>query len=61
MAEQQAGSAAAAAGQGSAANPPAAHGGHPRGLAGFWMPLFGPPYRPGGPPRTVWPPSSQLL
>eukprot|EP00969_Alexandrium_andersonii_P064548 2842861-Alexandrium_andersonii.AAC.1 len=39
----------------------AAPGGLPRGFAGFWTPLFGPPFRPGGPPRTIWVPASQLL
>eukprot|EP00969_Alexandrium_andersonii_P036840 1614356-Alexandrium_andersonii.AAC.1 len=50
----------AAAGSGGNASQ-AVPGGLQRGFPGFWTPLFGPPSRPGGPPRTIWVPANQLL
>eukprot|EP00969_Alexandrium_andersonii_P270669 11964158-Alexandrium_andersonii.AAC.1 len=61
MAEQQAGSAGTPIGKWSTPEPPAAPGGLQNGFAGSWMLLFGPPWRAGGPPRTMWAPGSRLV
>eukprot|EP00969_Alexandrium_andersonii_P068343 3014423-Alexandrium_andersonii.AAC.1 len=64
MADQGYQGAAAAAGQGragqdaapfgrwAAPNLPPGSGGLPPGGPGAWLLTFGPPFRPGGPPRT---------
>eukprot|EP00969_Alexandrium_andersonii_P037771 1656313-Alexandrium_andersonii.AAC.1 len=41
-------------GKWSAPNQPAAAGALQPGMAGTWTRLFGPHWRPGGPPRTMW-------
>eukprot|EP00975_Prorocentrum_lima_P000096 22901-Prorocentrum_lima.AAC.1 len=54
------GEAAGAAGAGRTSSQ-AVPGGIQGSFPGFWAPLFGPPSRPGGPPRTVWVPAGRLL
>eukprot|EP00969_Alexandrium_andersonii_P168981 7468679-Alexandrium_andersonii.AAC.1 len=61
---EQAFSAKAATAAGAAAGKAGAQA-VPGGIQGsfkdFWAPLFGPPARPGGPPRTLWVPAGRLL
>eukprot|EP00969_Alexandrium_andersonii_P012076 526698-Alexandrium_andersonii.AAC.1 len=65
MADQGSQSAAAAAGQAGAGHDAAlgrwaapnlqpGSGGLPPGGPGAWLIMFGPPFRPGGPPRATW-------